>query len=808
MKQAVNEILARLTLEEKAGLCSGQSWWMLKGVERLGLPSIMVTDGPHGLRRQADGHAIDQSVPATCFPTAVGLAATWDRELVREIGVALGEECQQEGVAVLLGPGINIKRSPLCGRNFEYFSEDPYVAGEIAAAFIDGVQSQGVGTSLKHFAVNNQEYRRLTIDALVDERALREIYLAGFERAIQQAKPWTVMTAYNQVDGSYAGESEHLMRTILRGEWGFGGLAVSDWGAVNDRVQGLRTGLDLEMPTSFGYTDQQLVEAVQSGELDKAELDASAGRVIELILKHRASRREGYRYDVEAHHQLARRAAADSMVLLKNEAAILPLASAVKLGLIGEFAKIPRYQGAGSSQVNPIRLDTALDALRERASSQAGLEIQYAKGYQARVSEPNQQLIDEACAVARAVDVVVIMAGLPDVDEAEGFDRTHLEMPEAHHELIRQVARHNPNIVLALCNGAPVQMPWLGEAKAVLETYLAGQASGSALWDIVFGDVNPSGKLAETFPLALSDSAANAWYPMGPTAVEYRESVYVGYRYYDSAKRDCLFYFGHGLSYTRFEYAQLELSCTQMMDVDELKVRCRVSNAGDRFGKEVVQLYVRDVESSIFRPDKELKGFAKVSLAPGESTVVELTLDKRAFAYYNVELQDWQVESGEFEILIGASSRDIRLSERVVVEAVSAYDERLNDRRAELPSYYELSKLPAVSREEFEALYGRSIQHAVPSGKGNFHRNSTIEDLQTHVLGKRIYRAIMREVRRQVSSKDAQTVGVMQAFVREQPLRNLTMLSFGKVTPRMTDSLIEILNGRIWRGLRKLVGKQ
>jgi len=694
VKDSVKELVAKMTLEEKAGLCSGSSWWTTKSIERLGLPSILLTDGPHGVRKQMSGYALDQSLPATCYPTAVGLAATWDRELIGEIGKALGEECQQEGIAVLLGPGVNIKRSPLCGRNFEFFSEDPLVAGEMAAAFINGVQSQGVGTSLKHYAVNNQESRRMTIDALVDQRALREIYLTGFEIAVKQGKPWTVMPAYNKINGSYACEHEGLLRTILREEWGFDGVTVSDWGAVNDRVNGLKAGLDLEMPTAFGYTDKQIVKAVREGLLDESIVDETAKRIVELVIKHVQHKRTDSKAD---HHQLARRAAADSMVLLRNERNLLPLNKTGKLGLIGDFAQHPRYQGAGSSQVNPTLLDSALDALRTHVNE--GFTFSFARGYDVKSAEPNASLIQEACELARSVDVVVIMAGLMDTYEAEGFDRQHLELPQSHQQLIEQVMQYNDNIVVVLSNGSPVRMPWLNGVSAVLETYLAGQASGSAVWDVLFGDVNPSGKLAETFPLHLEDAAASTYFPMGSEAVEYRESLYVGYRYFDTAEEDVLFPFGYGMSYTKFQYSDLRMSKDRLLDTEEISVIVKVKNIGDRAGQEVIQLYVEDLESTIFRPKKELRGFEKIMLLPGEEKLVSFTLGKRAFAYYNTALQDWQVESGEFHIHIASSSKDIQLTGLVEVIAAAEYEEALNDKRQELPSYYQPSELKRMQRK-------------------------------------------------------------------------------------------------------------
>ncbi|MBB6676077.1 glycoside hydrolase family 3 C-terminal domain-containing protein [Cohnella lubricantis] len=788
-----------MTLEEKAGLCSGADWWTTKGIERLGLAPIRVADGPHGLRKQKPGAAMAGSEPATCFPTAAGLAASWSRQLAREVGAALGVESRAQGVAVLLGPGINLKRSPLCGRNFEYYAEDPYLSGMLAAAFIEGVQSQGVGTSLKHFAVNNQEHLRMTIDAEVDERALRELYLTGFELAVKHGRPWTVMGAYNRVNGSYACENDYLLRDILRGEWGFEGAVMSDWGGTNDRVAGLRAGLDLQMPTGYGYTDREIVDAVKEGRLAESVLDESAARIVRLLQMGAASAV----FDKDAHHRLARKAAARSMVLLKNEGDLLPLRKTGTVALIGEFAEKPRCQGAGSSLVNPTRLDTARAASASDAVS--GLTVRYAKGYDSRSAEPDPKLIAEACELARGADAVVILAGLLETDEMEGADRTHLELPAAHNELIRQVAKANPRVVVALSNGAPVTMPWADAVPAILETYLGGQAAGSALWDVLLGEENPSGKLAETFPLTLEDCAATPFFPMGPDLVEYRESIYVGYRYYDKARRDVLYPFGHGLSYTKFEYAELRLSRRRMTDTEELTVSCKVKNAGSRAGRETVQLYVKDVQSTIFRPERELKGFEQLELAPGEEKSVTLMLDRRAFAYYNVELRDWQVESGEFEIQLGASSRDIRLSERVHVEAAQTYDERRNDRRDELAAYYDLSRLPSVDTKTFAALCGRPIEADFPPSKRRYHRNSTMIDIRRHWIGRILMNRMMKEVEKGMAGQEEKTVAMTKAFIRELPLRNLPMISNGMFTPRLVSGLIDLLNGRIVRSIGQFI---
>lgn len=670
MTRNIKQIVSQLTLEEKAGLCSGLNFWHTKGVERLGIPSVMVTDGPHGLRKQSgssDHLGLLDSVPATCFPSAAGLACSWDVQLVNEVGVALGEECQAEDVAVLLGPGANIKRSPLCGRNFEYFSEDPYLSSEMAAAHINGVQSQGIGTSLKHFAVNNQEHRRMTTDAIVDERTLREIYLASFEGAVIKGQPWTVMSSYNQVNGAFASENSRLLTEILKEEWGHEGFVVSDWGAVNERVAGLAAGLELEMPSSNGSGDRKIVEAVQNGKLSEEALNNAVERILTVVFKAVDNKKENAVYDADAHHQLATKVAAESMVLLKNEQAILPLPKSGSIAVIGAFANAPRYQGGGSSHIKPTKLDNTLSEITRTAGAAA--QVSYAQGYSLDNDDHDEQLIQEAKDKAGTADVVVLFIGLPDRYESEGYDRQHLNIPGNQLALIEAVAEVQSNLVVVLSNGSPIVMPWLGKAKAVLEGYLGGQAVGGAIAALLFGDANPSGKLAETFPVKLSDNPSFLNFPGEGDKVEYKEGVFVGYRYYDTKEIEPLFPFGYGLSYTTFVYRNLKVSQTELTDQDTVTVSVDVRNTGTVAGKEIVQLYVRDSISTVNRPSKELKGFAKIELQPGEQQTVSFELGKRAFAYYNVDLKDWHVETGEFEILVGASSRDIADSVSVNVQS-------------------------------------------------------------------------------------------------------------------------------------------
>jgi beta-glucosidase len=670
-----SSLIGQLTLEEKASLCLGSDFWHTAPVERLGIAAIMVSDGPHGLRTQpeeADHVGISGSVPATCFPTASALASSWDPELVQRVGAALGREARAQGVAVVLGPGINIKRSPLCGRNFEYFSEDPALSGVLGAAMIDGVQSQGVGTSLKHYAANNQETDRLRVSAEVDERTLREIYLAGFERAVTEAGPWTVMCAYNKVNGVYASEHAWLLTTVLRGEWGFDGLAVSDWGAVHDRVAALAAGLDLEMPPNLGVSDAAILTAVRSGQLDEHVLDTAVARVLQLVDRAAANTEPPPVLDPDAHHMLARAAATECAVLLKNQDRLLPLRPAAGdiIAVIGEFARTPRYQGAGSSQVNPTRVDVALDELRSAVPDQ--VEIAFAAGYGIGTTDRDEQLGDEAVALASRAEVVVAFLGLPAADESEGFDRTHMDLPASQTALLSRLADANPNLAVVLANGSAVRLSeWEQHAKAVLECWLSGQGAGGAAADLLLGTANPSGRLAETLPLRLEDTPSYLNFPGEAGQVRYGEGIFVGYRGYDALDRQVHYPFGHGLSYTSFDYADLSANVTGRPQDGDLVVNitCRVTNTGDHRGKEVVQLYVGDPEASVARPVRELKAFAKVDLDPGETTAVAFTLTARDLSYWSTRLHDWALEGGEFELAVGASSRDLRLTTTLDIAA-------------------------------------------------------------------------------------------------------------------------------------------
>ncbi len=656
MNADIESLVEQLTLEEKAALCTGASAWSTTPVERLDVPEMILSDGPHGVRRVPDVHALGaQSLPATCFPTASCLASTWDVDLLHEMGGAMGEEARALNVDVILGPGVNIKRSPLGGRNFEYYSEDPYLAGKLAAGLINGIQEQGVGTSLKHYAANNQESQRFSISAEVDERTLHEIYLPAFEAAVKEARPWTVMCAYNKVNGTFCSENRRLLTDILKDAWGFEGLVVSDWGAVHDRVASLQGGLDLEMPGPQEHRVQAVVEAVRSEALDEALLDEAVRRILQIVFKAQETP-ESDNFDAEAHHTLARRIAAEGMVLLKNDG-ILPLEEAQSIAVIGRAAKHPHFQGGGSSHINPTQVAVPFEALEKEAGQAA---LRYVEGYPADETF-RQDLIDEAVNLAESADVALLYIALPSSKESEGYDRPDLDLTKQQIALIKAVAKVQPQSVVILNNGAPVAMgAWIADVAAVLEAWMMGQAGGAAIADILFGRVNPSGKLAETYPLKATDNPAHINWPGGAGEVRYGEGIFVGYRYYDAKELPVLFPFGYGLSYTTFAYSNPQASATTFRDVEGLTVSVDVTNSGDVAGKEVVQLYVRDVASDLVRPPKELKGFAKVDLEPGETKSVSFDLDVRAFAYYHPNYHRWITEDGEYEILIGASAADIR----------------------------------------------------------------------------------------------------------------------------------------------------
>ena len=658
------EIVSQLTLEEKIKLVTGYGSWHTFPVERLGIDSIMMTDGPIGLRKVDEGES--ESHVSICFPSGCLTACSFDRDLLEKMGETLGEECQAYEVGMILGPAVNIKRSPLCGRNFEYYSEDPYLTGEIAASYIKGVQSKDVGTSLKHYIMNNQEYRRMSYNAVVDERALREIYLAGYETAVKESQPYTLMCSYNLINGEHASESKKLLTDILRDEWGFRGAVISDWGAVHYRDRGIAAGLDLEMPGNNWANKGFITRALADGTLTIEELDTCVDRIITLVkrvIKHPAT------FEFEKDHDLTRRIAEESIVLLKNEKNILPLRKEARVAVLGEFAVKPRIQGGGSAFINCYRVDVTLDEMKKLGN------VTYSKAFPSDSDKWDPSEIEEALKCARKADVAVVMAGLPDSYESEGFDRTHIHLPEAQNTLIQKLTAEGLPTVVVLQNGAVVDMPWKDSADAIVEAYLGGEGSGTAIANVLYGEVNPSGKLAETFPVKLEDNPSFLNFPGDGYNVPYAESIYVGYRYYQKKKMDVLFPFGFGLSYTTFSYSDLKLSRSEMKDTDDLTVSFNVTNTGDRFGKEIVQLYVSDKGDQTGRPHRpvrELKEFAKVSLEPGETKAVSFTLKKRAFAYYEEQVSDWIVPTSDYAIEIGASSEDIRLSETVKITGTRA----------------------------------------------------------------------------------------------------------------------------------------
>ena len=742
-RKKIKELISQMTLEEKAGLCSGLDFWHTKGVERLGVPSEMLCDGPHGLRKQddaADHLGINDSIKAVCFPAGCATASSFDRELVRKLGETLGEECQAENVSTILGPAMNIKRSPLCGRNFEYYSEDPYVSTEIAGALVHGVQSRHVGTSPKHFMANNQEYHRMTSSSEMDERTMREIYLASFEGMVKKEKPWTIMNSYNKLNGTYLCENKEILTDILRKEWGFDGYVMTDWGAMDDRIEALKAGCNLEMPSCYGVTDAEIVAAVQEGTLDEAVLDQCCEELLNIVFRYEENRDKEAVFQYERDHEIARQIEEECIVLLKNEGALLPLSPDNKVAFIGKYAKSPRYQGGGSSHINSYKVESALDAA-EFASNVQKDRIVFAQGYDDKEDRIDEALCAEAVEKARNADVAVIFAGLPDNFESEGYDRKHMRMPDCQNHLIEAVAAVQPNTIVVLHNGAPVEMPWVDQVKGVLEAYLGGQAVGGAVVNVLYGKANPSGRLAETFPFRLQDTPCYLNFGGEHDKSVYSEGVFVGYRYYTSKDMKVLFPFGYGLSYTTFEYSNLSTDKETINESEPLRVSVDVTNTGTRFGKEVVQLYVASKGGTVIRPVRELRAFDKIGLNPGETKTVTFILDRRAFAYWNTEIHDWHVESGEYEVQIGKNAQEIVLS-----HAVSVNSERI------------------IQKE--------------------YTRNSTIGEILKDPNGKEIYQKAMAEMlgeNAQFLAAHEDNSGVvneemMAAMAEEMPLRQ--MLSF------------------------------
>ena len=780
-------LLKKLTLEEKCALLSGAETFKTRGMPQHGIPQIWLSDGPHGLRKQAgesDHLGLNPSVPATCFPTASAVANSWDAALGEEIGAALGEEAAAQEVSVVLGPGLNMKRNPLCGRSFEYFSEDPYLAGKLAAGYIRGIQSKGVAACPKHFAVNSQETRRMASDSIVDERTLREIYLTGFEIAVKEGHPRSIMSSYNLVNGTYANENKHLLMEILRGEWGFDGAVITDWGGSNDHALGVKNGSTLEMPAPGGDSVRELLAAVESGEISESDIDARLSELLPLVFDTKAALDAAPReFDAAAHHALARRAAEESLVLLKNEGSLLPLAAGTKVAVIGDFAKNPRYQGAGSSMVNSTQVDVLLDNLIDSELNIIG----YQQGFD-RHGKPDAALQKSACELATQADTVILCMGLDEIAESEGLDRSNLRLAQNQVDLLQAVAAVNPKIVVVLYSGSVVETPWLDNCQALLYAALGGQAGAGAVADALTGKVNPCGKLAETWPLAYADVPSAADFATRRKTVEYREGLYIGYRYFTTAEKAVRFPFGYGMSYTTFAYSD--------MAADEQGVSLTVTNTGSVAGTEIVQLYVAKKNSELFRPEKELKGFARVTLAPGEKQRITIMLDDKAFRFWNVKANRWEIEGGEYELLVGASVEDIRLCEKISVHGtatVHPYEDR------DLDCYYKGDVL-SVSDADFEKLLG----HPIPNGKTKIDRNLTLGELNhaRSPLGWLVWLVltILLDVSYKRGKPDLNIL-----FQYNMPLRALAKMTNGAISMGMVDGIVMELQGFWILGLVRVI---
>lgn len=780
-------LLKELTLEEKCALLSGAETFKTRGMPQHGIPQIWLSDGPHGLRKQAgesDHLGLNPSVPATCFPTASAVANSWDTALGEEIGAALGEEAAAQEVSVLLGPGLNMKRNPLCGRSFEYFSEDPYLAGKLAAGYIRGIQSKGVAACPKHFAVNSQETRRMASDSIVDERTLREIYLTGFEIAVKEGHPRSIMSSYNLVNGTYANENKHLLMEILRGEWGFDGAVITDWGGSNDHALGVKNGSTLEMPVPGGDSVRELLAAVESGKISESDIDARLSELLPLVFDTKAALDAAPReFDAAAHHALARRAAEESLVLLKNEGSLLPLAADTKVAVIGDFAKNPRYQGAGSSMVNSTQVDVLLDKLIDSELNVIG----YQQGFD-RHGKPDAALQKSACELAAQADTVILCMGLDEIAESEGLDRSNLRLAQNQVDLLQAVAAVNPKIVVVLYSGSVVETPWLDNCQALLYAALGGQAGAGAVADALAGKVNPCGKLAETWPLTYADIPSAADFATRRKTVEYREGLYIGYRYFTTAEKAVRFPFGYGMSYTTFAYSD--------MAADEQGISLTVTNTGSVAGTEIVQLYVAKKNSELFRPARELKGFARVTLAPGEKQRITIMLDDKAFRFWNFKANRWEIEGGEYELLVGASVEDIRLCEKISVHGtatVHPYEDR------DLDCYYKGDVL-RVSDADFEKLLG----HPIPKGKTKIDRNLTLGELNhaRSPLGWLVWLVltILLDVSYKRGKPDLNIL-----FQYNMPLRALAKMTNGAISMGMVDGIVMELQGFWIIGLVRVI---
>ena len=771
-----SEIIKKMSLEEKAELCVGADYWSSKSFEEYGIPKIRMSDGPHGLRVQrtkADNLGINESEVSTCFPASSTLGNSWNKEMAYQLGKALGEEARQEEVNIVLGPAVNIKRSPLCGRNFEYFSEDPYLTGILGTEYVKGLQDQNVGACVKHFAVNNQENRRRTIDAIIDERTLREIYLKAFETILEEAKPWSIMSAYNKVNGQYCSENTHLLEDILRKEWNYQGIVISDWGGENNRVKGIENDHELEMPGGRGNGKEEIVEAVKTGRISENKLDHIVDRIIS-IAKQGEHTKESAKYDQEEHHKIAQKMAEESIVLLKNEDNILPIQDE-KIALMGDMAKYPRYQGAGSSTINPYKIENAYDSFKENH-----IMFDYAKGYERIESENDENLRKEAIEVAKKNKIVVIFAGLTENFESEGVDRDNLNIPENQNKLIEEIYKVNKNIIIVLSNGAPIVMPWKDKVKAIITGYLGGEAGAKAMVNCMLGKVNPSGKLAETYPEKLEDTPCYKSYPGTELTVEYQESIYVGYRYYDTNNIKVLFPFGYGLSYTEFEYSNLKVNEQE----SKVKVSFAIRNIGKRKGKEIAQIYLSQENPTIFKPKKELKEFEKVELEVGEEKQVEIILNKKAFEYFNPETNKWSIEQGKYKILVGKSSRDIVLEKEIFIESKDKNIEKKYSKKYYTGNVYE------IKDEEFEELLGRNIPRRRLMLEEITDEN-TLEQIKETKIGKLIYENEMEKMNQLLREQNVNKATKVMMDL-QKPLKKFYEKKSSKITKEMVEELIRI----------------
>lgn len=783
----VEKVLKSLTLAEKANLCSGDLFWWTKQIKEKGIPEIMMCDGPHGLRKQArskGNETIDESATAVCYPTASLTACSFDRDLLQRMGGAIGDEAKAEKVSIVLGCGLNIKRSPLCGRNFEYFSEDPFLAGEMGAGWIKGIRSRGIFGSIKHFACNNQERYRMRSNAVVDERTLREIYLTAFERVVKE-HPGTVMCCYNSVNGEFGSENQHLLKDILRDEWGFDGVTMTDWGAVNDRIKGIKATMDLEMPSSFGERDALVKFAVEKGELSETELDNTVRRLLTLIFEA-VENITDCGVDLEKNHKTACEIAENSMVLLKNEDKFLPLNAKEKILIVGEFAEEFRFQGAGSSMINAYKVEKLLEILKEEK-----IDFEYQRGYNLNKIEACDELIEKACESAKNYGKVVVLCGLTTLHESEGYDRKDLKLPIAHAKLLGKLQAVNSNIAVCLIGGAPVEMDFADNVKAILNCYLSGEAGSRAMFNILYGKTNPSGKLAETIAYKLEDIPSTKYYTGDVNTVEYREGIYVGYRYFDTANVASRFPFGFGLSYTQFEFSDIKIT--------KDKVTLKVKNVGDMFGKEVVQVYVGKSDSKIFRAKKELKGFEKVSLNPDEEKAVEIKLDERSFSYFNVDENKFAIENGEYQIYVAKNVNDIIAFENVIVESqdiLPIYSE------STIEAYSNAKQALNLSREDFEGILGRQIEE---NGSTQFTMSSTMQELESSFWGKRISKFVVNTSVKSSNSENLAVIEMNRQGALEMPVKALPAMSGGMLNLTQCEGLVELCNGKFFKGVKKLL---